>query len=75
MLDKRGYMIPKAMREMTPDDFMEKFGEYPSREALTLLVVSVWNVYARLTIYVWNEYVRACMSFFITNPPLYFAFV
>ena len=41
MLDKRGYMIPKAMREMTPDDFIEKFGEYPSREALTILVVSV----------------------------------
>lgn len=40
MLDKRGYMIPKTMREMTPQDFLQKFGEYPSREALTILVVS-----------------------------------
>jgi len=39
MLDKRGYMIPKSMREMTPADFQEKFGEYPSRESLTILVV------------------------------------
>lgn len=41
MLEKRGYMIPKTMREMTPADFVEKFGEYPSREALTILVVCV----------------------------------
>jgi DNA-directed RNA polymerase I, II, and III subunit RPABC1 len=39
MLDKRGYMIPKSMREMTPSDFLQKFGEYPNREALTILVV------------------------------------
>lgn len=39
MLDKRGYMIPKSMREMTPTDFVQKFGEYPTREALTILVV------------------------------------
>jgi DNA-directed RNA polymerase I, II, and III subunit RPABC1 len=39
MLDKRGYMIPKSMREMTPADFLQKFGEYPNREALTILVV------------------------------------
>mmetsp|Transcript_21333 Transcript_21333/g.38720 ORF Transcript_21333/g.38720 Transcript_21333/m.38720 type:complete len:224 (-) Transcript_21333:415-1086(-) len=38
MLDKRGYMIPKSMREMTPADFLQKFGEYPNREALTILV-------------------------------------
>lgn len=39
MLEKRGYMIPKSMRDMTPAEFLEKFGEYPSREALTILVV------------------------------------
>ena len=38
MLHKRGYMIPREMREMTPRSFVEKFGEMPSREALTILV-------------------------------------
>lgn len=38
MLDKRGYMIPKELREITPSDFKEKFGEYPSRDNLTILV-------------------------------------
>jgi hypothetical protein len=40
MLHKRGYMVPREMREMTPVSFTEKFGEHPSREALTILVVS-----------------------------------
>jgi len=38
MLDKRGYMVPKALREMTPASFKEKFGENPVRENLTILV-------------------------------------
>lgn len=38
MLTKRGYMVPREMREMTPTAFMTKFGEYPTREALTILV-------------------------------------
>lgn len=38
MLEKRGYMVPKDMREMTPMTFREKFGEHPSRENLTILV-------------------------------------
>jgi DNA-directed RNA polymerase I, II, and III subunit RPABC1 len=38
MLEKRGYMVPKDMREITPSMFKEKFGEYPSRESLTVLV-------------------------------------
>jgi len=38
MLGKRGYMVPRDMREMTPAAFTERFGEYPSREALTILV-------------------------------------
>lgn len=41
MLEKRGYMVPKSMREMTPGQFKEKYGEYPSREALTILVVCI----------------------------------
>ena len=40
MLEKRGYMITREMREMTPASFVAKFGEYPSRESLTVLVVS-----------------------------------
>ena len=40
MLEKRGYMIPRAIREMTPNEFVDKYGEYPSRETLTILVVS-----------------------------------
>lgn len=38
MLTKRGYMVPKALREITPASFKERFGETPSREQLTLLV-------------------------------------
>ena len=38
MLDKRGYMVPKEMREFTPALFRERFGEFPSRESLTILV-------------------------------------
>lgn len=49
MLTKRGYMIPKDMREMTPATFKQRFGEYPSRESLTILVVcmlcTVYTVY------------------------------
>ena len=39
MLEKRGYMVPKEMREMTPASFVAKFGEQPAREGLTILVV------------------------------------
>mmetsp|Transcript_3151 Transcript_3151/g.3026 ORF Transcript_3151/g.3026 Transcript_3151/m.3026 type:complete len:222 (-) Transcript_3151:312-977(-) len=38
MLNKRGYMVPREMREMTPATFSTKFGEYPTRESLTILV-------------------------------------
>ena len=38
MLDKRGYMVPPDMRNMTPASFREKFGEFPSREAMTCFV-------------------------------------
>jgi DNA-directed RNA polymerase I, II, and III subunit RPABC1 len=38
MLDKRGYMVPKDMREMTPASFRQRFGEFPSRDSLTVLV-------------------------------------
>lgn len=38
MLSKRGYMVPREMREMTPATFSSKFGEYPTRESLTILV-------------------------------------
>jgi DNA-directed RNA polymerase I, II, and III subunit RPABC1 len=40
LLSKRGYMVSREMREMTPASFTAKFGEYPSREGLTILVVS-----------------------------------
>jgi DNA-directed RNA polymerase I, II, and III subunit RPABC1 len=38
MLGKRGYMVTTEMREMTPASFRERFGEFPSRESLTMLV-------------------------------------
>jgi DNA-directed RNA polymerase I, II, and III subunit RPABC1 len=38
MLDKRGYLVPKTLREITPASFKERFGEHPSRENLTVLV-------------------------------------
>ena len=40
MLSKRGYMVSREMRDMTPMNFIERFGEFPSREGLTILVVS-----------------------------------
>ena len=39
MLGKRGYMVPREMRDMTPASFTERFGEFPTREGLTILVV------------------------------------
>jgi DNA-directed RNA polymerases I, II, and III subunit RPABC1 len=42
MLDKRGYMVPRDLREMTPSSFISKFGDQPSREGLTILVVRVF---------------------------------
>jgi DNA-directed RNA polymerase I, II, and III subunit RPABC1 len=39
MLNNRGYMIPKELRELTPSSFVAKYGEHPSRESLTMLVV------------------------------------
>mmetsp|Transcript_4866 Transcript_4866/g.5032 ORF Transcript_4866/g.5032 Transcript_4866/m.5032 type:complete len:228 (-) Transcript_4866:739-1422(-) len=38
MLERRGYLVPREMREMTPVQFTDKFGEYPTREGLTILV-------------------------------------
>jgi DNA-directed RNA polymerases I, II, and III subunit RPABC1 len=38
LLDQRGYMVPKPLREITPGLFKEKFGEYPARDSLTILV-------------------------------------
>ena len=38
MLDQRGYMVPRNLRDMTPADFKRQFGEYPARDALTVLV-------------------------------------
>jgi hypothetical protein len=37
MLDKRSYMVPPDMRNLSPAAFREKFGESPTREALTIL--------------------------------------
>lgn len=41
MLSERGYMVPKTMRELTPAQFKLKFGDYPDRESLTVLVEKV----------------------------------
>ena len=38
LLEQRGYMLPKAMRELTPGDFQQRFGDNPARDALTILV-------------------------------------
>jgi DNA-directed RNA polymerase I, II, and III subunit RPABC1 len=38
LLDARGYMVPKAIRDITPADFKSRFGDQPSRESLTILV-------------------------------------
>lgn len=45
MLFKRGYMVPREMREMTPASFTQKFGEHPSRESLTVLVVCLCAIF------------------------------
>lgn len=38
MLTQRGYLIPKAHKEITPSQFKARFGEHPDRESLTMLV-------------------------------------
>jgi DNA-directed RNA polymerases I, II, and III subunit RPABC1 len=38
LLEKRGYMVPKGMREITPAEFKNRFGEHPNRDMLTILV-------------------------------------
>lgn len=43
MLSKRGYMVSREMKDMTPTDFTNRFGEYPSREGLTILVEKADN--------------------------------
>ena len=34
-------MVSREMRDMTPMDFTNRFGEFPTREGLTILVVSL----------------------------------
>lgn len=39
LLEQRGYMVPKSLREITPAQFQQKFGnDSINRETLTLLV-------------------------------------
>lgn len=38
MLVNRGYMVPRELKELTPAAFKQRFGEFPARESLTLLV-------------------------------------
>ena len=45
MLSKRGYMVSREMRDMSPGDFTQRFGEFPTREGLTILVVSIIDLY------------------------------
>jgi len=39
MLENRGYNVPRDTKEMTPTTFTQKYGENPSRDSLTMLVV------------------------------------
>ena len=38
MLHSRGYIVPETEMNMTTQDFRSRFGDVPSREALTILV-------------------------------------
>lgn len=38
MLHKRGYLVPRDIRDMSPATFVDKFTEIPTRESLTMLV-------------------------------------
>ena len=38
MLHSRGYIVPETEMNMTTTDFRSRFGDFPSREALTILV-------------------------------------
>ena len=38
MLHKRGYMVPRELRDLTPAIFLQRFTDQPSRDALTMLV-------------------------------------
>lgn len=45
-------MVSREMREMTPMSFTERFGEFPSREGLTILVVSIIALIESLCVHV-----------------------
>jgi DNA-directed RNA polymerase I, II, and III subunit RPABC1 len=51
MLEKRGYMVPKALRDITPMEFKAKFGEYPARDNLTILVEKADDENAQLFVF------------------------
>lgn len=38
MLEKRGYLVPREMKQMTPEGFTAKFSDNVTRDALTILV-------------------------------------
>ena len=57
MLGKRGYMVPREMRDMTPASFTERFGEFPTREGLTILVVRYCVIFGSLSL------MRVCAHF------------
>ena len=45
-------MVSREMREMTPMSFTERFGEFPSREGLMILVVSIIALIESLCVHV-----------------------
>lgn len=38
MLHKRGYMVPRELRDLSPAIFVQRFTDQPSRDAMTMLV-------------------------------------
>ena len=66
MLEKRGYMIPRTLREITPSSFKEHFGDGATRESLTILVEKADDENNQLFVFFpEDEKVGVSISFFI----------
>ena len=66
MLSKRGYMVSREMKDMSPGDFTQRFGEFPTREGLTILVVSIIDLSFVGILYLCILFVRMmCDMFYV----------
>jgi len=55
MLEKRNYIVIEELRDMTAEEFKDRFGEMPSRDSLTIMVAKVDNSEDQMFVFFPNE--------------------